>query len=60
MAAVKSLVLDELKMDAVPASIVTDGAGNVLLARWGPPSISQIRELLATVRSPDKSFPHCR
>ena len=60
VAAVKSLVLDELKMDAVPASIVTDGAGNVLLARWGPPSISQIRELLATVRSPDKSFPHCR
>jgi len=40
-------VLEELKLEAVPATIVTDGAGGVVLAQWGPPSISKIRELLA-------------
>jgi thiol-disulfide isomerase/thioredoxin len=47
VSSVKDLVLEELKLDAVPATIVTDGAGGVLLAQWGPPSISKIRELLA-------------
>lgn len=50
VASVKSLVLDELKLEAVPASIVTDGKGNVLLVQWGPPSISKLRALLAAVR----------
>jgi hypothetical protein len=61
VASVKSLVLDKLKLDAVPASIVTDGAGNVLLTQWGPPSISKLRELLATVRNEgrDKPVPRC-
>lgn len=47
VSSVKDLVLEELKLDAVPATIVTDGAGGVLLAQWGPPTISKIRELLA-------------
>jgi hypothetical protein len=50
VAPVKSLVLDRLKLDAVPATIVTDAAGNVLLTQWGPPTISKIRELLAEGR----------
>jgi hypothetical protein len=45
--AVKDLVLETLQLDAVPATIVTDANGGVLLTQWGPPSISKIRELLA-------------
>ena len=44
---VKDLVLETLQLDAVPATIVTDASGGVLLTQWGPPSISKIRELLA-------------
>ena len=44
--AVKNAALDELRLDGVPAAIVTDANGEVLLARWGPPSISEIRGLL--------------
>jgi hypothetical protein len=57
IASVKTLVLDKLKLDAVPASIVTDGAGNVLLTQWGPPSISKLRELLAAVHGEARSKP---
>jgi thiol-disulfide isomerase/thioredoxin len=60
VASVKSLVLDQMKLDAVPASIVTDAAGNVLLTQWGPPSISKLRELLAAVRSEGRSSPALR
>jgi peroxiredoxin len=38
--------LDALKLEGVPAAIVTDSEGEVLLVRWGPPSISEIRVLL--------------
>ncbi len=34
---VNALVLSELKIDGVPATIVTDRAGRVLLTRWGFP-----------------------
>ena len=44
--AVKNAALDVLRLDGVPAAIVTDANGQVLLARWGPPSISEIRVLL--------------
>ena len=40
-----ALVLDELRMDAVPASFITDASGNVLLARWGVPTVSDVRKL---------------
>ncbi len=38
--------LDALRVDGLPAAIVTDSEGDVLLVRWGPPSISEIRVLL--------------
>lgn len=43
---VKNLALDELKTDAVPASVITDGDGRILWIQWGPPSMSKTRELL--------------
>lgn len=46
IAAVKRVVLRTLKIDAVPTSIVTDHSGRVLRVRWGPPSVSELRELL--------------
>ena len=46
IASVKAMVIKTLKIDAVPATIVTDGNGNVLRMRWGPPSVSELRELL--------------
>jgi thiol-disulfide isomerase/thioredoxin len=45
-ASVKNLVVEELDFDAVPASLVTDAAGRVLHAQWGPPTVSRIRALL--------------
>ena len=38
--------LDALRLEGLPAAIVTDSEGGVLLVRWGPPSISEIRILL--------------
>jgi len=46
IASVKSMVLITLRMDAVPASIVTDTDGRILRTKWGPPSVSELRELL--------------
>jgi thiol-disulfide isomerase/thioredoxin len=43
--AVKQLVDGSLGGDALPASIVTDAAGRVLLTTWGVPSVSKLREL---------------
>jgi peroxiredoxin len=44
---VKSVVQKELNSDAVPATLITDAAGNLLHAQWGPPTLSRIRALLA-------------
>ena len=38
--------LDALRVEGLPAAVVTDSEGEVLLVRWGPPSISEIRVLL--------------
>ena len=46
IASVKMMVLKTLRIDAVPASIVTDTNGRILRTRWGPPSVSELRELL--------------
>ena len=43
---VNALVLSELKIDGVPATIVTDRAGHVLLARWGVPTVSDLKTFL--------------
>jgi peroxiredoxin len=38
--------LDALRVEGLPAAIVTDTNGEVLLMRWGPPSVSELRVLL--------------
>lgn len=38
--------LDALRIDGLPAAVVTDSEGEVLLVRWGPPSVSELRILL--------------
>ena len=38
--------LDALRVEGLPAAVVTDSAGEVLLVRWGPPSVSELRLLL--------------
>ena len=52
IASVKTIVKTTLKMDAVPAIIVTDGDGRIVRARFGPPSVSELRELLRLQRDP--------
>ncbi len=51
VAAMRDLLIDRLRFEAVPASVVTDGDGNVLQMQWGPPSISRLRALLAAAPS---------
>lgn len=46
IASVKKTVLANLRMDAVPAAFITDADGHILRARWGPPSVSELRELM--------------
>lgn len=46
IASAKSVVKTTLRMDAVPAVIVTDGDGRIVRVRFGPPSVSELRELL--------------
>jgi thiol-disulfide isomerase/thioredoxin len=48
--AVRRVVKDELKLDGLPATIVTDGDGNVLRTLWGVPSVSEIRRQLEASR----------
>ncbi len=43
---VNQTMLTELRADAVPATFVTDATGRVLIARWGVPSVSDLRKLL--------------
>ena len=38
--------LEALRIDGLPAAVVTDSEGEVLLVRWGPPSVSELRVLL--------------
>jgi hypothetical protein len=46
------MVTGALKAEGVPATLVTDAEGNVLLLQWGPPTASQLHELLSKVRAP--------
>lgn len=46
ISSVKAMVIKRLRMDAVPASIVTDIDGNILRVKFGPPSVSELREML--------------
>jgi thiol-disulfide isomerase/thioredoxin len=47
IAEVQQTVLDELRIDALPAAIITDSTGRVLRTMWEIPSVSDIREALA-------------
>lgn len=38
--------LGTLRVEGLPAAVVTDAEGEVLLVRWGPPSVSELRVLL--------------
>ncbi len=42
--------LDALRLEGLPVAIVTDSEGEVLLMRWGPPSISEIHILLEALQ----------
>ncbi len=46
IASAKTVVKTTLRMDAVPAIIVTDADGRIVRTRFGPPSVSELRELL--------------
>ena len=46
-AEVQTLVKEELKLDGLPATIITDGDGYVLRTMWNVPSESEVRQLLA-------------
>ena len=46
VARANEIVMSELRFDGVPAAIVTDASGRVVLARWGVPSVSDLRKLL--------------
>jgi thiol-disulfide isomerase/thioredoxin len=43
---VNAVTQSELRTDAVPATFLTNRSGQVLIARWGVPTISDIRRLL--------------
>ena len=45
--ATRELVLRELRLEATPATIVTDREGEVLSVRLGAPTVSELRKLLA-------------
>lgn len=47
IANVKHIVISELKIDALPAAILTDRNGRVLETYWEVPPVSEIRRLLA-------------
>ena len=44
---VRQWVLEELRLEALPATIVTDASGSILRTTWGVPSVSELRKLLA-------------
>ena len=53
---VNEIVMSELRFDGVPAAIVTDASGRVVLARWGVPTVSALRKLLPSKEIDGSSF----
>ena len=43
---VNAVIMKELRAEAVPATFLTDSTGRVLLARWGVPTVSDVRKWL--------------
>ena len=50
VSSVQQIVQNSLNGDGLPATIVTDGDGAVLLTMWGAPSVSEIRKLQSALR----------
>jgi len=46
VARVNEVTLAELRAEAVPATFLTDAEGRVLMARWGVPTVSDVRGYL--------------
>ncbi len=46
-AAVRRTLAEALRADALPASVVTDGQGRILLTTWGVPTVSELAALQA-------------
>ena len=42
----EQLIVDALKSDALPSTVVTDGEGNVLLITPGLPTVSQLTKII--------------
>ncbi|MFQ6026181.1 MAG: ASPIC/UnbV domain-containing protein [Dehalococcoidia bacterium] len=55
IALVQQRLVEELGVEGVPATVVVDSRGQVLLTKWGPPTISEIRQLLHAVSPNDHS-----
>lgn len=47
---VQDYVRKAFKLDGIPASVVTARDGRVLLRKWGPPTVSELRALLEQMR----------
>ena len=48
----EEVLLSELRDSGrVPASIITDSEGRVLLSRWGIPTVSEVRKLIWTSKA---------
>ena len=50
LSSVQRHIQEELRLDALPATILTDNEGNVLRTMLGVPSVSEIRQFLAEAR----------
>ncbi len=46
VARVNAVTLAELRTEAVPATFLIDSQGRVLMARWGVPTVSDVRGYL--------------
>ena len=43
---IEQLIVDALKSDALPSTVVTDSEGNVLLVTPGLPTVSQLTKII--------------
>ena len=48
---IREVVLEDLHLDVLPATIATDAEGRVIRTMWELPSISEVKELLKSVGS---------
>ena len=54
---VNAVTTEELRAYAVPATFLTDSTGRVLIARWGVPSISDVRRHLWQLEAQPSNSP---